>query len=308
MLIAIIILSIALFLLLGYFIIALSMDAYLLHPKRIGKEEAHQVDVDKGQIPLVMDYLERKPISIKARDGAYIEGDFSSNGDNKKIMVIAHGYSWNREGSLKYAQFFYKHGFSILLFDERGHGESKEKFTTMGYKESQDIADLVEYCHKEYGDDALIGLHGESMGAASVLASLEYNPKIAFAIDDCGYSDLSSLLLHRMKRSHIPFPSFFLPGANLVCKSFYGFSIKDVSPKKAIAKSDVPVLIFHGEDDDYVPTLEGKEIYEAREANTELHIVPGAIHARSYEVNPQAYEEICMGFINKILEKEKYGK
>ena len=296
------------FLFLLYFIIVASMAYYLLHPKRISKEEAHQVDVDKGQIPLDMGYLKREPISVKADDGAYIEGDFSPNKDNKKIMIIAHGYGWNREGSLKYAQFFYKHGFSILLFDERGHGESKERYTTMGYKEGQDIARLVNYCIEKYGEETIIGLHGESMGASSVLESLKYDPKVAFAIEDCGYSDLPTLLLHRMKSSSIPFPAFFLPGASLITKLFYGFSLKEVSPKETIKKSKTPLLIIHGEDDSYVPTIEGKEIYASRPNGSEIHLVPKAIHARSYEVNPQAYEEICMGFINKIPERKEYGE
>ncbi len=301
-------LSVIVFLFLIYIVIAAIMASYLLHPKRISKEEAYQVDVDKKQIPLDMSYLKRESLSIKADDGAYIEADFSPNGDNKKIMIIAHGYGWNREGSLKYAQFFFKHGFAILLFDERGHGESKEKFTTMGYKEGQDVAHLVRYCHEKYGEDALIGLHGESMGASSVLESLKYNPEIAFLIDDCGYSDLPTLLLHRMKCAHIPFPAFFLPGVNVITRLFYGFSIKDVSPRETIKKNVTPLLIFHGEDDDFVPTIEGKEIYASRPVGSEIHIIPKAIHARSYEVNPQAYEEICMGFINKILEGTENGK
>ncbi len=304
----IVVISSIAFLFLLYFIIVASMARYLLRPKRISREEAYKVDVDKKQIPLDMGYLKREPLSIKADDGAYIDGDFSPNGDNKRIMIIAHGYGWNREGSLKYAQFFFKHGFSVLLFDERGHGESEERYTTMGYKEGKDIATLVQYCLDKYGNDAIVGLHGESMGASSVISSLRYKKKVAFAIEDCGYGDLYSLLLHRMRCSHIPCPAFFLPGVNIIAKIAYGFSLKDVSPKEDIKRSDVPLLIIHGADDDFVPTKEGQAIYDARPEGSEIHIVKGAIHARSYEVNPQAYEEICMGFINKIPERKEYGE
>ncbi len=289
------------FLVLLYFLLSYILAFYLTHPKRFEKEFTHQVDVDKGLIPSDMSYMKRNPIEIKMDDGSYIHGDFSENEERKGIMIIAHGYTWNREGSLKYAQFFYKHGFSILIYDERGHGENTTRFTTMGYMEGKDIVNIVNYCRENYGSDLPIGLHGESLGGASVLQAMQYSPKIDFVIDDCGYSSLRKLLLHKMKQNHIP--SFFIHGSNAMLKMCFHFSMEDVVPKNAVKKSNIPLLIIHGANDDFVPTEEGMEIYQARKENSEIHLIEGASHAQSYQVNPQAYEQMCMSFINKILRR-----
>ncbi len=293
--------SVFVFLILLYFLLSYILAYCLTHPKRVKKEFTHQVDVDKGLIPSDMAYMKREPIEIKTNDGTYIHGDFSENTERKGIMIIAHGYSWDREGSLKYAQFFYKHGFSILIYDERGHGENKTKFTTMGYQEGKDIVSIVHYCREKYGYHLPIGLHGESMGGASVLLAMQYSPKIDFVIEDCGYSSLQKLLLHKMKQSHIP--SFFIHGSNVMLKMFFHFSMEDVVPSNAVKISTIPLLIIHGSDDDFVPVDEGMEIYQARKDNSEIRIIEGASHAQSYQVNPQAYEEMCMSFINKILRR-----
>lgn len=298
----IVIFSILAFLLITYFLLSFALAHYLTHPKRFKKEFTHQVDIDKGLIPLDMSYMKREPIEIRMEDGSYIHGDYSKNENEIGIMIIAHGYTWNREGSLKYAQFFYKHGFSILIYDERGHGENKTKFTTMGYKEGRDIVNIIEYCREKYGKDIPIGLHGESMGGASVLEAMKYHPDINFVIDDCGYSSLRKLLLHKMKQAHIP--SIFIHGSNIMLKWLYKFSMEDVVPKDCVKDSDIPLLIIHGANDDFVPPDEGKEIFEARKDGSEFHLVPGADHAQSYQVNPQAYEEICMSFINNVLRRE----
>ncbi len=297
----IIVFSVLGLLLILYFLLSFALAFYLTHPKRFSKEFTHKVDVDKGLIPSDMSYMKREPIQIEVDDGSLIHGDFSQNENAKGIMIIAHGYTWNREGSLKYAQFFYKNGFSTLIYDERGHGENKSKFTTMGYKEGKDIVNIVNYCREHYGKDIPIGLHGESMGGASVLEAMQYSPEVNFIIDDCGYSSLRKLLLHKMKQAHIP--SIFIHGSNMMLKLFYKFSMEDVVPMEEVKKSKIPLLIIHGANDNFVPTDEGKEIFEARKENTEIHLVPGADHAQSYQVNPQAYEEICMSFINKNLRR-----
>ncbi len=298
----IILFSVLAFLLIAYFALSFGLAHFLTHPKRFKKEFTHKVDVDKGLIPADMSYLKREPISIKMSDGSFICADFSPNKDNEKIMIIAHGYTWNREGSLKYAQFFFKNGFSILLYDERGHGENKTKFTTMGYKEGRDVVDIVNYCHQRFGEDAIIGLHGESMGAASILQSLQYHPNVSFAIEDCGYSSLRKVLLHKMKQAHIS--TIFIHGINQMLKCFYKFSMEDVIPLDSAKVSDKPILIIHGAKDNFVPTCEGEEVYEACKDHAVIHLVEGANHAESYQVNPQAYEEICMSFINKTFERK----
>lgn len=188
------------FLVILYFLASFLMMYFISHPKKLSRKEALDVDIKKGLISEDLSYLKREELNIKMRDGTIIHGDFSSNINNKKIMILLHGYTWNRNGQIKYAQFFFKYGYSIYLYDERGHGENDTKFTTFGVKEGQDLTDIIKYFRNKY-KDSIIGVHGESLGAASVLMSLKENPDINFAIEDCGYASFKEAFTSQDERT-----------------------------------------------------------------------------------------------------------
>lgn len=289
--------GIILIILLLYIFISIYLTKYLSYPKKHDLEWTHNFDVEKGLIPKDMSYLKREPIQIKARDGTIIEGDFSLHENQKGIVVLAHGYTWTREGCLKYAQFFYKNGYSVFLFDERSHGNSKYKYTTMGYLESRDICDIVSYLRDRFGKEVIIGLHGESMGAASVMMALGQDIDVQFAIEDCGYASLKELIKYKLRCMHLP--SIFCFGSNIFLKMFEKYHLEDVNPSKNASKSNIPLLIIHGESDDFVPFKDSDVIYKENINHAEKYTVKGAFHAESYEKNPQKYEEVVMDFINR---------
>lgn len=286
------------FLIIFYFLISFVIMFLISHPKKLSLKDAYDVDAKKGLIPKEMPDFKREKIKIKMRDGTIINGDFSINDDNRKIMIFAHGYTWNRNGQLKYAQFFFKYGFSILLYDERGHGENKTKFTTFGYKEGKDLDDIIKWVKEKY-NPKIIGLHGESLGAATVLMSLKENPDISFAIEDCGYSNMKDVLVHKMKEFHIL--RFFLFGINLFLKLILHYSIYDVLPYEGSLKSNIPLLIIHGNDDKYIDVKHAYKIYKVGKGHSEIKIISGADHALSYETDPTFYENICIDFIKRNI-------
>ena len=297
------IISILVFLILLYLLISFLIMFLISHPKKLPLKDAYDLDVQKGLIPDNMPEFTREKISIRMRDGTIINGDFSGNVDNKKIVIFAHGYTWNRNGQLKYAQFFFKHDFSILLYDERGHGENKTKFTTFGYKEGKDLDDIIKWAKEKY-NPVIIGVHGESLGAATVLMALKENPEINFAIEDCGYSNMKDVLIHKMKEFHIP--KFFLFGINLFLKLILHYSINEVLPIEGAKNSNVPLLIIHGNNDNYINIKHAYDIYEASKNHSEIKIISGADHALSYQTDPTFYESICLDFIKRNINfKEK---
>lgn len=281
-----------------YLLISFLIMFFISHPKKLSAKEAYDLDVKKGLIPEKMPQFKREEFTIKMRDGTIINADFSSNGDNKKIMILCHGYTWNRNGQLKYAQFFYKHGYAILLFDERGHGKNKTKFTTFSYKEGKDLVDIIKYTKEKY-NPLILGLHGESLGAATVMMALKENPEVNFAIEDCGFSNMKDVLIHKMKEFHIP--RFFLPGINLFLKLITHYSINKVLPIEGVKNSKVPLLIIHGNKDNYINVKHAYEIYEASKDHATLEIINGADHALSYETDPTFYENVCMDFIERNI-------
>lgn len=68
--------------------------------------------------------------------GADISGEYMMNpadsGTPRKVAITCHGHTVNRYSDLKYADIFYRAGFSTVIFDERYFGESTGDFAPLG--------------------------------------------------------------------------------------------------------------------------------------------------------------------------------
>jgi hypothetical protein len=169
----------------------------------------------------------------------------------------------------------------------------------MGFFESYEMKDVVNWVRNKKGKNHKIGLHGESMGAATVLQYGALDEKIEFIIADCPFSDLKELLKFRLKED-FKMPSF--PILNLsewYITTKYGFDFKEASPINSAEKIKAPTLLIHGLKDDYIPYQMSEEL-NRNIPNNELFLMPNAPHAGSYNENPEKYREIVSDFLNTI--------
>ena len=199
--------------------------------------------------------------------------------------------------------FYYSLGFSILLPCQRAHGASEGKYITFGAKERYDCADWVEFVSEKCGKDRPIVLHGVSMGAATVLASVSAGlpGNVKCIIADCGFTSPKDEFLHVMKRYlHLPrFPLYYLFAAG--CRLICGFSINDFSNEEILKNCKVPVVFAHGEDDTLVPCDMSRRNYAACASEKLLFTVPGANHGESYLVDKEGCERALREFIGKYV-------
>lgn len=89
----------------------------------------------------------------------------------------------------------------------------------------------------------------------------------------------------------------------MICGIFKsGFDIEESSPVEAVKKSDLPILLIHGEADDFVPLYMSKKIKEAGKG-IRLEAFPEAKHGLSYIKDCERYRRVTNEFINEILER-----
>lgn len=262
---------------------------------KIIKQEYEQ-DFHREDFKLVSDYGYILSGSIIPRDPNVVQ-------DNKKerVVVLVHGYTFCQFGSVKYINIFRKLGFHCIIFDNRNHGYSGKAITTMGYYEARDLKKVCGYVRTRLGDDIVIGTHGESMGAATVMMNAPLDNRLAFVIEDCGYSNLSDQLAHNLKQIyHLPrLP--FLGVASIFSRLRGGIFFHQVIPKKEVAKCDsLPMLFLHGEQDDFVPSGMIKEIYEVKKGYRRMRIFPNAAHGESYWNNQKEYSREIEEFLKEI--------
>lgn len=246
--------------------------------------------------------ISKEEAEVTTLDGLTLRGSFLENfRETKRVVIIVHGYNLSHATSLQFIEMFFKEGFNVLIVDQRGHGRSQGKYATYGYYEKYDLNEWVKWIIKKIGEDAVIGLHGQSMGAATVLEYASINKHAKFIIADCPYSDAWQLIKHQFAElNHVPvFPIAFAADFRLRRKA--RFSLKDVSPINSIKDKDIPVMFVHGSKDNFVPTCMSEEMYKAKQGYKKLLIIDGASHANAYSTNKELYEEEVKSFINEVL-------
>lgn len=217
--------------------------------------------------------------------------------ETDKYVIISHGFKSNRYGAVKYVDTYMNLGFNCIIYDLRDHGENEKTALSLGQFESEDLEKLIEDSYSRYGNIKL-GLHGESMGAATSLMVLAKKPKVDFVVADCGFSNLYDLLHAAYDVAKV---GTVLPSVNLAMKLRYGYDMKKTSPKDALVGNEVPICFIHGEADTFI-LPENSQVNKAATAGySELHLVPNAAHAQSREVLGEAeYRGIIGDFLNNI--------
>lgn len=295
--------------------IAWFLSNLVLKPKVILPDKLYQREIEIGRLSKdAYDSWEKKDFTIKSRYGydlscELINNDiskkqFSDPESKRKIAIICHGYTCGKYSSMVYAAMFLRKGITVLAYDHRNHGLSGKAYTTMGYYEKFDLQTVVDWCYSQFGTNVAIVTHGESMGAATVLAHHAIDGRIRATIADCAYSSLEDLLRYQLKKFfHLPvFPFYYL--AKLLVRIRAGFWLSDVNPLEVMSQSNIPVLFIHGLKDDYVPYSMSQKMYDAKPDKKELYLVPDAKHAESCQVHPVEYEDAVDQFLDKYYFQE----
>ncbi|MGV1061168.1 alpha/beta hydrolase [Clostridium perfringens] len=250
----------------------------------------------------------KEDITLKSFDGLNLTSTLIMNENpTNKFIVLVHGVSICYVGSLKYFDIFYRNGFNVLIVNQRRHGKSEGKYSTYGFYEKYDVNMWIEYLKSRFGNDIILGLHGESMGAGTVMETIPLNDSIKFVIEDCGYSNFHELigfqitheyknrLVRKILRPSLLFANFFM-------KTKAKFSMKKIVPIDIVASTSLPMMFIHGKGDYFVPWYMAVDLYKAKtKGYKELYLVEGAKHAEALEVNKILYEKKIMTFIEKAL-------
>jgi pimeloyl-ACP methyl ester carboxylesterase len=198
-----------------------------------------------------------------------------------------------------------------VIYDLRGHGENlyqgkdrkplrlgRRQICTFSRKESMDLMKVIEDTRNRFGKDILLGLHGESLGAATTVATLGHKPDVAFAVEDCGFADIVNVQKVGLKFLHIP--QFMVYPASVMSVLINGYSFTSTRPVDAVADNEVPLLVIHGEADDFILLDNAKRIYDAQKGFKRMETFPGAGHAGSLGSDPIRYERIVNDFLDSI--------
>ncbi len=249
-------------------------------------------------------WLETTPhadITIESFDGLKLRGHLYTCPRAKRTVLMMHGYrsSWKLDFCSAVREI-YEAGCSLLLVEQRAHGESEGQNIGYGILERYDCAEWLREIVTRFGDLPIYA-DGISRGAATVLmaAGLALPEQVKGIIADCGYTSPYEVIERVLSQySPIP-PKLLLPELNLYNKLKSGYGFKDYSTLDAMKENTIPVFFAHGDEDDLVPLEMTLENYRACIAPKTLLIAHGAGHGLSWLVEHDRYKAALLDFFER---------
>jgi alpha-beta hydrolase superfamily lysophospholipase len=213
-----------------------------------------------------------------------------------QLVILFHGYDAEKSSLLNEANAFLEMGFSVLLVDFRGSGESSESYTTIGFREGEDVAASVRYA-REHLSTSRIVLYGESMGAAAILRAVHSEGVRPDAIIlEAVFDRLLTTAQNRF--AIMGLPSF--PAAQLLIfwggwqAGFNGFSH---NPIDYAASVQCPVLFLHGTDDPRAKLQDARRVFAAVTTMKTFKEFQGMGHRGGLGAFPAEWKEAVSNFL-----------
>ncbi len=263
--------------------------------------EAHYETIER-----CMNRLKELPFAscyTEAFDGIRLYGRLYKSDEKAPVHLMFHGYkSTSFLDSCGGAGLALSLDHNVLMADQRAHGKSEGKAITFGVKERFDVLSWIAYINDTFGDDTPIFLWGLSMGAATVLmaSELELPKNVVGILADCPYSSPKGILQKVSEDLKLP-GKLVYPFLKLGALLFGGFNPDECSALTAIVNNKLPVLLFHGSDDRFVPWEMSREIKDAASDLITLELFPDAGHGLCFMIDAPRYQKAAIEFIQNCM-------
>lgn len=125
--------------------------------------------------------LAHRSVRIPAADGPVLAGWFVP-GVNGAAVVLRHGAGSTRSSVVEEAAVLARHGYSVLLMDARGHGESTGRAMDFGWFGDADIRAGIDFVVGQPEVTGAVGVLGMSMGGEEAVGAAAADDRIAAVV------------------------------------------------------------------------------------------------------------------------------
>ena len=218
---------------------------------------------------------------------------------DQPVVALFHGYAASKSTLLGAARELHGLGYTALLADFYGSGDSSGTGTTVGVKEADDVFAVAEYSRRTWPNRKLV-LYGFSMGGSAVLRAIAVNGvEAAGVIIEATFDSLLETARSRFVAMGLPASPF----AELLL--FWGglqngFNPFAHNPKDYARAVNVPVLILHGAADVRVPLHQVRNVAGAMQGNARLMVYQGVPHMPIVEAERQEWSRQVDEFLRSI--------
>jgi dipeptidyl aminopeptidase/acylaminoacyl peptidase len=236
----------------------------------------------------------------------YIPADESQSADKSPAIVMVHGWNASRTNAFNHhfldlAQALHQAGFSMLMIDLRGHGQSADSHFTFGRLERRDVLAAIDYLLERGHQPGKIGLIGTSMGAASVIGAAAEDQAVGAVATDSLFAEIYPVVKGLwVEQSGLPM--IFLYPTRWMFRLENGYDLASARPIDEIGQiAPRPLLLINCQMDTYIP-LEQFQALQQAAPWAETWSVQECRHAEIYEFVPEEYNLKMITFFKAGLE------
>lgn len=265
--------------------------------------------------------------TFTSRDGLQLAASFQKTEYTPYVVAIVHGMGEHKGRYAHVADFFLHSGYSVALFDQRGHGNSGGK---RGHTPSldamlNDVDDFLAEVRKRMPGQKIV-LYGHSMGGNIVLNyTLRRKPDIAAVVGSSPYlrlafeppafklflaktvgkllpglqqkTGLDASAISRDARVVEAYKNDPLVHEFITSSFFNSVHFAGIYPIEHAAEFQVPCLLFHGTEDRLTSYKATVECAENAKGRVELKLWNGLYHECHNE--PEQHE--VLSYVNNWL-------
>jgi alpha-beta hydrolase superfamily lysophospholipase len=250
-------------------------------------------------IPPAADFFDQnvKNVSIKTADDVEIKAWWVSNQDSSKAVILLNGIGANRMGMIERAKIYLNLGYNVLLPDLRGTGESGGQMISFGWQERLDLEACCHFLQKSGVEE--IGVHGNSLGAATIAYSLPNHPTYSFVVMESVYDNIENALNNRLKSYHIP--PLFCAAMTAITEIRIDAKMEELKPEDYVSLINVPVLILAGDSEQKVKKSETEKVFlKVGSSKKQLHFFKGAKHENFLSRYREEYTQLLKSWIAQL--------
>ncbi len=234
-----------------------------------------------------------------------------------KLLIFCHDSGSTKEFWEKYAYFFPDLGFQVLSVDFLNEASQVPGSPLSQWPDQEEVKKMklvLHWARTAFKPGTKIVLFGVSKGADIALAASVGEPQVAGVIADGLFSMREVFSDYIRKWAPILVkPNLFgekYPGWVVHLFSSLGFwycqkksKREFVDVEKIMRKKQIPLLMIHGEEDDYISGTHQKFLHRLGSGgvNSGCLTVPKAGHNQGVTLNREAYEKTITDFLRKIL-------
>jgi uncharacterized protein len=240
-----------------------------------------------------------EPVSFVTSDGVALKGWWWPGQDSTRAVVLLHGLGANRLQMLARAKWLHETGYSVLLFDFRGCGESGGK-STLGFAERHDVEAAIKFLREKKAVKQM-AIVAQSMGAAAAVMAVEHWADVRGAVLEGLYDRLDNAIRTRVGSRVGWLEPVMTPPLLWQVRPRLGFFPEELAPVKYIGKASCPVLLGYGGKDRTVQPSSIRALFTAGPYPTTLWVLQQAGHEDLYHFDPAAYKAKIGEFLGQTL-------